>query len=156
MNTTYEKIWLDRDRVWKYRKSSYLLKFLFPRSAMPSPFRILYYLVKRIDMLKRKRDNDIEEIRQADTNREYKQTMVKILTVKLHSDDESSTQDDFRDLRMDLLNHLTEKQKMNEKTLRREIEDLKETLVSKSEILELKEMIKMLVKQKSSTEIHHS
>ena len=36
-----------------------------------------------------------------------------------------------------------------EKTLRREIEDLKETLVSKSEILELKEMIKMLVKQKS-------
>ena len=79
----------------------------------------------------------------------YKQTMMNILTVKLHSDDESSIQDDFRDLRMDLLNHLTEKQKMNEKTLRREIEDLKETLVSKSEILELKEMIKMLVKQKS-------
>ena len=130
MGTTYTKIWLDSDREWKYRKSSYLLKFLFPRSAMPSPFRILYYLVKLLYMFKRNDEDKDEKIRQAATNNKYKQTMVNILRVKLHSDDESSIQDDFRDLRMDLLNHLTEKQKMNEKTLRREIEDLKETLVS--------------------------
>ena len=113
---------------------------------MPSPFRILYYLVKHLYIFKRKRSNYCEEIRQAATFNKYKQTLVDILTVKLQSDSESTIQEDFQDLRMDLRNHLTEKQKINEKTLKRELADLKETLT----MMEFREELKDYIREETN------
>ena len=142
VNTTYTRIWVDSDRQWKYSKSFYQVQFLFPRSVMPSPFRILYYLVKHLHIFKRKRSKHSEKTRQVETFNKYKQTMVGILTVKLLSDYENSIQEDFQDLRMDLQNHITEKHKTNERTLKSEFNDLKETLTTIEPMDGLKEYIR--------------
>ena len=88
MNTTYKRIWDDADREWKYSKSFYQAQFLFPRAVMPSPWRILYYLVKHIHYCKRRTTGKSQ---QAEIYQNYKQTLVEILTVKLRSDYENRT-----------------------------------------------------------------
>ena len=125
MNTTYKRIWDDADRQWKYSKSFYQVQFLFPRAVMPSPWRILYYLVKHIHNCKRKQtgENKQDEIYQT-----YKKTLVEIITVKLTSDYENSIEEDFEDLRQDIRNHITEKQKHNEDTVSEHFHKLKETI----------------------------
>ena len=114
VNTTYKRIWDDADRQWKYSKSFYQVQFLFPRAVMPSPWRILYYLVKHIHVCKRKNTGSNK---QAEIYQTYKNTLVEILTVKLTSDIENSIEEDFEDLRQDIRNHITEKQKINDKTV---------------------------------------
>ena len=130
MNTTYKRIWDDADRQWKYSKSFYQVQFLFPRAVMPSPLRILYYLVKHIHSCKRKRT---EKSKQAEIYQNYRQTLVEILTVKLTSDHENSIQEDFEDLRQDIRNHITEKQKNNEKTVSEQFRNLKETIAEQKD-----------------------
>merc|ERR1719510_1914117 len=97
---------------------------------MPSPFRILYYLVKPIHSFKRKRT---EKSKQAEIYQTYRQTLVDILTVKLTSDHENSIQEDFEDLRQDIRNHITEKQKNNEKTVSAQFRNLKENIAEQKD-----------------------
>ena len=133
MNTTYKRIWDDADRQWKYSKSFYQVQFLFPRAVMPSPMRILYYLVKHIHSCKRRRQKTTEKHKQAEIFKSYKQTLVEILRVKLTSDYENTIQEDFEDLRQDIRNHITEKQKNNEKTVSEQFKNLKETIAEQKE-----------------------
>ena len=130
MNTTYKRIWKDADKQWKYSKSFYQVQFLFPRAVMPSPMRILYYLVKHIHACKRK---TTEKNKQAEIYQNYKKTLVEILTVKLTSDYENSLQEDFEDLRQDIRNHITEKQKNNDITMSEQFRNLKATIADQKE-----------------------
>ena len=131
MNTTYKRIWDDADRQWKYSKSFYQVQFLFPRAVLPSPMRILYYLVKHIHSCKRKqqkRQKTDEKNKQAEIYKNYKQTLVQILRVKLTSDYENTIEEDFEDLRQDIRNHITEKQKINDKTVSDQFGKLEKTI----------------------------
>ena len=105
---------------------------------MPSPMRILYYLVKHIHSCKRK---TTETNRQVEIYQRYRQTLVEILRVKLTSDNENSPNEDFEDLRQDIRNHITEKQKNNEKTVSEQFRNLKETIAEQKDA-ELKNYIK--------------
>ena len=139
MNTTYKRIWKDADKQWKYSKSFYQVQFLFPRAVMPSPLRILYYLVKHIHSCKRK---TTETNRQVEIYQRYRQTLVEILRVKLTSDHENSPHEDFEDLRQDIRNHITEKEKNNEKTVSEHFRKLKETIAEQKDA-ELKNYIRI-------------
>ena len=92
---------------------------------MPSPFRILYYLVKHIHFYKRK---TTETNRQVEIYQNYRKTLVEILGVKLASDNENSPHEDFEDLRQDIRNHITEKEKNNEKTVSEQFRNLEESI----------------------------
>ena len=118
--------------------SFYQVQFLFPRAVMPSPLRILYYLVKHIHSCKRK---TTETNRQVEIYQKYRETLVEILGVKLASDNENSPHEDFEDLRQDIRNHITEKQKNNEKTVSEQFRNLKETIAEQKDA-ELKKYIK--------------
>ena len=102
---------------------------------------------KKFHIFKRKRSKHSEKTRQVETFNKYKQTMVGILTVKLLSDYENSIQEDFQDLRMDLQNHITEKHKTNERTLKSEFNDLKETLTT----IEPKDGLKEYIKEETES-----
>ena len=39
MNSTYNRIWTQSDKIWKYSKSFYQVKFLDSRTSMPPPFK---------------------------------------------------------------------------------------------------------------------
>ena len=39
MNTTYTRVWTRSDKIWKYSKSFYQVKFLDSRTVMPPPFK---------------------------------------------------------------------------------------------------------------------
>ena len=136
MNTTYKRIWDDADRQWKYSKSFYQVQFLFPRAVLPSPMRILYYLVKHIHSCKRKqqkRQKTDEKNKQAEIYKNYKQTLVQILRVKLTSDYENTIEEDFEDLRQDIRNHITEKQKINDKTVSDQFGKLEKTIAEQKD-----------------------
>ena len=39
MNSTYTRVWTQCDKIWKYSKSFYQVKFLDSRTSMPPPFK---------------------------------------------------------------------------------------------------------------------
>ena len=39
MNSTYTRVWTHSDKIWKYSKSFYQVKFLDSRTSMPPPFK---------------------------------------------------------------------------------------------------------------------
>merc|ERR1712066_576115 len=117
------------------------MQFLFPHSILPPPFKLLYYLIKSIYLCKRKRSGYDGQIIHQLHFKNYKQTLVNIMTDKLHTDYENSIQDDFSKLRLDLQNHLTEKQKISFDLIQGEIEGLRE------EMAELKDLIKMMLSE---------
>ena len=39
MNSTYTRVWTQSDKIWKYSKSFYQVKFLDSRTSMPPPFK---------------------------------------------------------------------------------------------------------------------
>ena len=53
---------------------------------------------------------------------------MEIVNITVHSDYENSIQDDFTDLKQDLQNHISEKQKTSVNTLQKEINVLKESM----------------------------
>ena len=128
MNTTYHRIWESSDTQWKYSKSFYQIQFLFPRAVLPSPFRFVYYIAKFIYFCKMKGSQTSENNRQHEKFQNYKQKLVEIVNIKVHSDYENSIQDDFTDLKQDLQNHISEKQKTSVNTLQKEINVLKESM----------------------------
>ena len=144
MNTTYHRIWDSSDTQWKYSKSFYQIQFLFPRASLPSPFRILYYLVKIIyDCKKWSRGSRGNSQREKYEN--YKNKLVEIVLLKVHSDNENSIQDDFSDLKKDLQNHLAVKQRVGLTSLEEGIKDLKETLQQPStQVEDLKREVRSL------------
>ena len=129
MNTTYNTIWASSDTQWKYSKSFYQIQFLFPREALPSPFRVLYYGAKFLYRIRGQRTS------QSPANTEqfiqYKSRLMEIVKGKVHADFEDSIEDDFSDLRQDLQNYVGEKHEVSSKELselKLEVEKMKEML----------------------------
>ena len=110
------------DLEWKYSKSYYQVQFLAPRAVLPPPFRLIYYYAKLMYRTKSK------EALKADREtkiREYIVLLHKLVTTKKKSDEENSIQDDFSDLRQDIHNIVSDKQK----AMHSEIHELKELIV---------------------------
>ena len=152
MNTTYHRIWDSSDTQWKYSKSFYQIQFIFPRASLPSPFRILYYIVKIIYDFKKRSGGSLGNSRYEKLEN-YKNKLMEIVMLKVHSDYENSLQEDFSDLRQDLQNHITEKQRQGLVTLQEGIKDLKSTLGEPRDQLEdLKREVRSLMKDRRGME----
>ena len=126
MNTTYTHIWSESDIQWKYSKSFYQIQFLFPRSILPSPFRSLYYLIKMVYWARNLKEGGEIRSDQGEEFKVYKETLLGILTVKLHSDEQ--IKDDFLNLRQDMQNYLKEKRKISEKKMNEEFQSLRKMI----------------------------
>ena len=131
MNTTFSKVYEDADCQWKYSKSYYQVQFLAPRAVLPPPFRIFYYFAKFIRYLKTQNywpqcscgDAAIEYEREdrEEKRKEYLNLLFKLVQTKQHSDVEHSVEDNFKDLRQDIQNMISDKQKY----VNSEMDDLK-------------------------------
>ena len=131
MNTTYNNIWTSSDTQWKYSKSFYQIQFLFPREALPSPFRILYYVAKFRYWMRGNRTP--QSLANNEQFQKYRARLIEIVKGKVHADFEDSMEDDFSDLRKDLQNIVTEKHEDSSKELsdlRKEIDEMKRMLQS--------------------------
>ena len=130
MNTTYNTIWSSSDTQWKYSKSLYQIQFFFPREALPSPFRVLYYLAKAL--YKIRQGGESQTVGNSDQFPKYRDRLRVIVKGKVHADFEDSIEDDFSDLRQDLQNFVAEKHEISTKEMKKELEkevgDIKETL----------------------------
>ena len=142
MNTTYNRIWESSDTQvsllnplssptnlvfssqWKFVKSYHQIQFLFPRAALPPPFRVLYYIVKNT-YNRRRTDPDSSVNSQQQQFQLYKQTLFQIVKMKVQADLEDSVQDDFNDMRQDLQNFITEKHNTRKQELQQEFSELK-------------------------------
>eukprot|EP00092_Neocalanus_flemingeri_P004977 GFUD01005353.1.p1 GENE.GFUD01005353.1~~GFUD01005353.1.p1 ORF type:complete len:895 (-),score=157.64 GFUD01005353.1:705-3389(-) len=131
MNTTYTKVSEHADIEWKYSKSYYQVQFLAPRAVLPPPFRMFYYFSKLIRFLKRKCvsccGDKLQGYGQEDRgtrHKDYLKLLLKLVKTKQHSDYENSIQDDFRDLRQDIQNIVSDKQK----SVHEEIDGLKKKM----------------------------
>jgi len=146
MNTTYTKVSEHADLHWKYSKSFYQVQFLAPRAVLPPPFRVLYYFAKLMRFLKSKcrccracccGGNETEYLKEnrENKNNEYLKLLLKLVEAKQHSDYENSIQDDFRDLRQDIQNIVSDKLK----SVHEENNELKKIMIElKNEIRSLK------------------
>jgi len=124
MNTTYHRIWESSDTQWKFVKSYHQIQFLFPRAALPSPFRVIYYPVKYIYNYKRT-DQDFCITSITQQFKLYKQTLFQIVQTKVQADFEDSIQDDFTDMRQDLQNFIMEKHSVSKQEIKEEFSKLK-------------------------------
>ena len=133
MNTTYNNIWTSSDTQWKYSKSFYQIQFLFPREALPSPFRVLYYVAKfRYWMRGYRKSQSLVNTKQF---QDYSSKLTEIVKGKVQADFEDSIEDDFSDLRQDLQNYVGEKHEVRSK----ELSDLK------IEVEKMNNMLKLLL-----------
>ena len=108
MNTTYTRIWKISDTQWKYSKSFYEEQYLYPRAVLPAPFRAIYYFVKLVRHV-RQRASDTSD--QQEQYNKYCQKLRQIVKSKIHFDFENSLQDNFSDMKQDIQNFVSEKQK---------------------------------------------
>ena len=80
-----------------------------------------------------------------------------VASVKVHSDYENSIQDDFTDLKQDLKNHISEKQKTSVNTFQKDMKNLENSMESsddkfdglKNEIVSLQRELKDLKESKN-------
>ena len=157
MNTTYHRIWESSDTQWKYSKSFYQIQFLFPRAVLPSPFRFVYYIAKWIYICKKRSSEASESGTEKEKYQNYKQKLIEIVRIKVHSDYENSIQDDFTDLKQDLKNHISEKQKTSVNTFQKDMKNLENSMESsddkfdglKNEIVSLQRELKDLKESKN-------
>jgi len=130
MNTTYMNVSQHADLEWKYSKSYYQVQFLTPRAVLPPPFRLIYYYAK---LMYRTKSNEALKADRGPETRKYINLLHKLVRIKKKSDEEKSIQEDFNDLRQDIQNIVSDKQK----TMQLEIHELKEMIV------ELKNYVKL-------------
>ena len=126
MNTTYNIIWSSVDTQWKYSKSFYQIQFLFPREALPSPFRVLYYLAKFL--YKIRQGGESQTVGNSDQFPKYRDRLRVIVKGKVHADFEDSIEDDFSDLRQDLQNFVAEKHEISKKEIKEELSEKMEKM----------------------------
>ena len=74
---------------------------------LPSPFTIIYYFVKFLHQKK----NGPSQTSNISQQQEYCQKLREIVKSKIHFDFENSIQDDFSDMKQDIQNFVSEKQK---------------------------------------------
>ena len=100
---------------------------------------MFYYLAKAIYRCRslRARDIDGEKNEQEERFQKYRNTLLELMKVKLHSDHENSIQDGFSKLKQDLQNHFAEKQKKTEAKLALVERNVKEA-IQKTEPVDLK------------------
>ena len=113
MTTTFTKILDTADIQWKYRKSFYQVEFLHSKTILPIPlryihskqikknfqafnFRIFYYFasVRRLisngcSVSEDERERDMED------QKNYKDTILKLLESKMFADCDKNEHDDF-------------------------------------------------------------
>ena len=138
MNTTYTKVSQHADLHWKYSKSYYQVQFLAPRAVLPPPFRIFYYFAKLARWLKSLStcgDRQTEYVTEDKGKKikEYLNLLLKLVETKQHSDSEHSVEDDFIDLRKDVQNIVSDKQKIVQQdmnTLKMMLQELKNEIRS--------------------------
>eukprot|EP00090_Calanus_glacialis_P013538 TRINITY_DN22207_c0_g1_i1.p1 TRINITY_DN22207_c0_g1~~TRINITY_DN22207_c0_g1_i1.p1 ORF type:complete len:454 (+),score=63.52 TRINITY_DN22207_c0_g1_i1:134-1363(+) len=145
MNTTYTKVSEHADLHWKYSKSYYQIQFLAPRAVLPPPFRFIYYFAKFMRFLKGKctcckgayccdsAAKDVKEDKEK-KNKEYRDLLQKLVKTKQHSDYENSIQDDFRDLRQDIQNTVSDKVKPVHEEMNELQRMMKELLTTNQEL----------------------
>ena len=146
MNTTYNIIWSSADTQWKYSKSFYQIQFLFPREALPSPFRVLYYLAKFLYKIRQRGES--KTVGNSDQFPKYRDRLREIVKGKVHADFEDSIEDDFSDLRQDLQNFVAEKHEISTKEMKKELSELrilKEKM--EKEVGEIKESLKLILEK---------
>ena len=144
MNTTYNNIWSSSDTQWKYSKSFYQIQFLFPREALPSPFRVLYYGAKFLYWMRGHRTS--QSLANKEQFQEYRSKLREIVKSKIHADFEDSIEDDFSDLRQDLQNYVGEKHEVSSK----ELSDLK------LEVEKMKKMLQLLLDHQTQMKLSSS
>ena len=145
MNTTYNTIWSSSDTQWKYSKSFYQIQFLFPREALPSPFRVLYYLAKRLYLLRlscRGASHTPEDTDQFEPFKRYRDKLREIVKGKVHADFQASIEDDFSDLRQDLQNFVAEKHDTSSKEINKKLTNLND------KVEEMMNTLKLILEQK--------
>ena len=108
MNTTYTRIWKISDIQWKYSKSFYEEQYLYPRAVLPAPLRIIYYLAKFVRHIKQRTSDTAGREEQYS---KYADKLRQIVKSKIHFDFENSLQDNFSDMKQDIQNFVSEKQK---------------------------------------------
>ena len=104
---SFFKVILSSDIQWKYSKSFYEIQYLCPRAVLPSPFRVIFYIVK---CLYHQRNATCGSSRK-DQHQRYCHKLREIVKSKIHFDFENSIQDDFSDMKQDIQNFVSEKQK---------------------------------------------
>ena len=75
---------------------------------LPSPFTVIYYLVKLVHHLK---NGPSQTPSSSAQNQEYCRKLKEIVESKIHFDFENSIKDDFADMKQDIQNFISEKQK---------------------------------------------
>ena len=66
------------------------------------------------------------------------------MKIKIHSDFENSIEDDFTDLKQDLRNHISEKQKLSVQAIQNDIKALGNDMTMQNKMEDLKNEIKSL------------
>ena len=146
MNTTYNTIWSSADTQWKYSKSFYQIQFLFPREALPSPFRVLYYVAKYLYKLRGQ--GELQTAGNDDQFQHYRDRLREIVKGKVHADFEDSMEDNFSDLRQDLQNFVAEKHEISTKEMKKELSELrilKEKM--EKEVGDINETLKLILEK---------
>ena len=109
MNDTYSKIAKNADTEWKYNKTCYLMTFLTPKSAVPAPFNVFYYFARWISLLRNKCKWKQYNTINGSKRKKYVRLLERLIKSKMHMDYETSVQDDFNDLRLDVKNMIDSK-----------------------------------------------
>ena len=143
MNTTYNIIWSSADTQWKYSKSFYQIQFLFPREALPSPFRVLYYLAKFLYKIRQRGES--KTVGNSDQFPKYRDRLREIVKGKVHADFEDSIEDDFSDLRQDLQNFVAEKHEISTKEIKEELSEQMEKM--EKEVGDINETLKLILEK---------
>jgi hypothetical protein len=103
MNSTYIKVWKNVDVEWKFSKTFYQEQYLAPRAIFPPPFRWIYYFAKFARYCKERRGR-AEDVTGSDGRDDYFQLLQRLIRTKMQSEVETTIQEDFKDLRIDLKN----------------------------------------------------
>ena len=135
VNTTYTTIWKISDIQWKYSKSFYEEQYLYPRAVLPAPLRFIYYFAKFVRYLKQRTSHTSDQEEQYS---KYSDKLRQIVKSKIHFDFENSLQDNFSDMKQDIQNFVSEKQKETLSEMKNLKELIEKTVLHRWELRETK------------------
>merc|ERR1712080_240911 len=96
----------------------------YPGAVFPPPFRCFYYFAMLIQKLKNHRKTTLS-LQCPLKKKEYLNLLLRLVNAKLHADMEESIQDDFSDLKKDIMNMMTQKEALAWDAKEKQICDLK-------------------------------
>ena len=123
MNSTYMKVWQNVDMEWKFSRTFFQVQYLAPRTVFPPPFRWLYYFAKLGRWIRRQRGGKEQSSGKESQVEEYMDLVHKLILTKIQSDKETTVQDDFKDLKIDLRNIIEDGIKKEAEELHSRLDD---------------------------------